>query len=93
MAVGGVGSELVSTANSLMCRENTGNSAEFGHHTDRFCQNLRANSGGWKGSPYGYEQGIGSSKQGIPGAEQGIETPCFPLTSELGELRHRRANS
>jgi hypothetical protein len=92
MAVGRVGCELVSAGDSLFNRERTGNLAHLGHREGQLGRDSSADPVGWKGIPYGLEQGIFSSEQGTPGGEQGIDTPCSPFAHELDELRRSPEN-
>ena len=93
MAVGGVECELVSAGRSLICRENTGNFVRFEHRGGRLGRASSADPVGLKQIPYGGKQGIFSSEQGTPGAEQGIDTPCFRTACELRRLGHRFVNA
>jgi hypothetical protein len=87
MAVGGVGSELVSVGDSLICRESTGKFPYFGRLRRRHFLDSRVDPGSWNRVPYGLEQGILPREQGIPGAKQGIGTPCFPSPSGIRQCR------
>ncbi len=70
MAVGGVGGELVSATNSLICRGSTGNSTEIGPTWRRIDHGSRAGPQGSRRISRDQERGTDSRAQGISLWEQ-----------------------
>lgn len=72
LAVGGVCGELVSAGESLLCRENTGNSIDSGLDCANQAQGFRAIPWLSPEIPFDKKQGIDFDEQGIPGMGIGL---------------------